>query len=114
MASEAEWAYLAGLLDADGSIGLIYSSNRTPHIVIRLRMSDKDIIWRAQKVTGLGTIRGPYRPYKLGKKDMYTWYVGKQRDVKILLGNVYPHMGDRSQEKIEDFLEIRKAKVTES
>ena len=107
-------AYLAGLIDADGTIvwniqprpkkpGKPQTFSRTARISIT--MCDLDVLESVHKHTGLGHI---YVEKKVGqgtkghqsKKTAYRWAVHKREEIQQLVECVLPYMGTRKGSKM--------------
>lgn len=99
-----ELGYVAGIIDGEGYIRRP-SCGRT--IEIKVKMTDLDVLERCKRITGVGSISGPYVPSN-GNKPQWTWAIGA-RDSAALAMTIYPLMSDRRQERIrEALLEWRK------
>lgn len=89
--------YLAGLLDADGSLSFVFRSDENSegryYIGLRLGLSSSDAVdvsgftESLPAITGMGTVQryGSSRQYK-------TWVVSKRADLEILLPRLIKHM----------------------
>ena len=104
------WPYLAGLIDADGTI--VWSIrprkgqkpgpaklNRSHRISVT--MCDLDILETIHQMTGLGAVYLERRKgVNGGTKDVYRWSVQKRADLQIILPKIYPFMGSRKSAKL--------------
>jgi hypothetical protein len=100
MAKVAEIAWLAGLLEGDGSFqlhdnGSKGKKNKCP--LIALSMLDLDVVERVSKIFGCNIGK-----YLTPKKDkyIYTARTGKRSIVEPLILALYPYMGARRKEQI--------------
>ncbi len=88
-------AYVAGIIDGEGSIGITrvtkpQNKKQIGHNArIRVTMTDKDIIyWLKNSFGGYATFEK--RPYPW--KDCYTWTIRDSDIVKRFLDKVYPYL----------------------
>ena len=101
--TEIEIAWVAGLLEGEGCWAI---NRNTPYKRwITTTMTDRDVLEKAQKYTGVGTIQLGEAPGQPHHKQCYRWMVIAKRDREWLTHLVYPHMGKRRQQKIQEFLQ---------
>src|SRR6266851_166503 len=106
--TEIELAWLAGLLEGEGSFGfgVIKRPDRqsdTSYIRVRLSMTDHDVIQRAANLTG-APVCGPYRG-KSGK-DKPIWCADVPGyKAEIIMRQILPFMGERRTAQITKALE---------
>ena len=68
--------------------------------------TDLDVIERAQRIVGLGSItERPPHPDR-GKKVLYTWRITRQRDASLIIELLLPYLGTRRTEKAHEALAI--------
>lgn len=91
MTRSIDLAWLAGLVEGEGYIGL----RRTYQPILQLDMTDLDVVDRVLTVTGVGTLR-PAKELPSGKTS-YRWVVTSSRDAAALLMTLYPLLGERRQ-----------------
>lgn len=88
MATEAEKAYLAGIIDADGCIGASVSATRkaggVPQVkfIVYIKMADREAVDLAHSLYGGSLIRET--PKKIGHKPLYKWQVYGKRAITCL------------------------------
>lgn len=102
----ADIAWLAGLLEGEGSI-FERPQNSRPSWTISIEMTDKDVVERAAKVWGHGNVRKVpkrQRPQSLGTKDIYVWRFEDRGQVYALLAAIYPWLGNRRRKKAKKAL----------
>jgi hypothetical protein len=92
-------AWLAGLLEGEGSFGFP-AIGRSP--VIRLQMTDKDVVVRAARLLGV-RLQTPNKPRKEGHAVSYSICAAGRRAIEWMM-TIYVFMGDRRKEKIHDIL----------
>ena len=73
---------------------------------IRIKMTDKDVL---ESVADLwdAPLRGPYQnkgPALKKWKDYYQVETGKRDKIFEIVSDIYPYMGDRRKEKMDEFL----------
>jgi hypothetical protein len=101
--SETGVAWLAGLLEGEGYFKLRtfvndYGEYGYPNI--RMNMTDEDVVRRAQRVSGVGTVHGPSKPRVAHHKPQWTWAVSRCREAMALMELILPYMGQRRTEQI--------------
>lgn len=94
-------AWLAGILEGEGYFGLRRAGSS---IYIQLSMVDGDVVERAQRIFGAGSIKTRVLP---SGKTCYTLSVLRQEDAKSWMERLLPYMGQRRAARIRDCLDIR-------
>lgn len=101
--TEVEIAYLAGIFEGEGSVsvGTVYRGKQhdTLQLIVRVGMSDADVIIRLQQITGVGTISS-YQPNRAGSKMCYRWSVTNRDECDTVLAAIWPYLGVRRREQI--------------
>lgn len=99
--SKADVAWIAGLFEGEGHIGLRASSPR-----VELVSTDLDVISRFHSVVGLGRLKGPYqRKGGEGKwKPITRWSCGG-RDAVNFLQLIRPWLGERRGQRADEAIE---------
>ena len=104
------WAYLAGVIDADGTIVW----NVTPRISkkpgpvklkrthrISVTMCDLDILENIQFMTGMGAVYLERRKgVNGGNMHVYRWSIQARADLQFVAPLIYPFMGFRKAAKL--------------
>ncbi len=104
------WAYLAGIIDADGTIVW----NVTPRVAkkpgpvklkrthrISVTMCDLDILENIQYMTGRGAVYLERRKgVGGGNLHVYRWSIQARADLQFVLPLIYPYMGYRKGAKL--------------
>lgn len=90
--------YLAALVEGEGCFSAT-KGERGWSRRLRVEMTDEDILHYLKKITGVGSITGPY--YRENWKPIWHWSVNKKADLEVLLGNIYPIMGIRRKAQID-------------
>ncbi len=104
------WAYLAGVIDADGTIVW----NVTPRITkkrgpvklkrthrISVTMCDLDILENIQFMTGMGAVYLERRKgVNGGTMHVYRWSIQSRADLQFVAPLIYPYMGFRKGSKL--------------
>lgn len=101
-----EWA--AGLFEGEGSVSIYKIANRSNsyRTIISLRSCDKDVLEKFCSIVGVGKVLGPYQNKNKNRKDWYDWAVQNYRDCLFVLGQLYPFLGSRRKNKVDEFIEI--------
>lgn len=99
--TENEIAWLAGLLEGEGSFNL----NKKHSIAVKLEMTDEDVVRKAQSTTGVGrVVARPSR--KKGHKPTWSWVITGNNANSVLV-QILPFMGARRTEAIQNLLSAR-------
>jgi hypothetical protein len=102
--------WVAGLLEGEGCF-LLHRDRQSwgghKYVYYRPRvicaMTDRDVIERLQRVTGMGRI-AIGRATAPGHKPYWRWTVSRDGDAIRLMKALYPHMGERRRAKIDEIL----------
>lgn len=105
--TEAEWAWIAGLLEGEGSFGL--TDGTRPRVEIN--MTDYDVILRIANLLQVGKLQDVPRA-KYGSKDSLHLDIRKARDAVWVMQSVLPWMGNRRAMKITQILSAWEASPT--
>jgi hypothetical protein len=103
--------WVAGLLEGEGSFLMRKNRGYRGSIAIALQMTDEDVIQKAASLLR-GKVYGPHGPYGQSKK--VTWQVvifGKSAAEWMM--TLYPLMGKRRRERIEELLTFWKTQPTQ-
>lgn len=93
--------WLAGLLEGEGH----FQSN-PPNIV--LRMTDRDVVERAMRVAGCGSLNGPFPVKAAHHNPIWGWKVSTSGNVLALALLLLPHMGARRAREIRKMISFAK------
>lgn len=109
--SPAEWAWFAGLFEAQGSLVLHRSSRWRCRF--QLKSTDEDVVRLARERVG-GRLFGPYA-YRSSdgshRKPFWLW-VSDGLDVLEIAAQIWPWLGERRRAKLREFgLEPRPASL---
>jgi len=103
MATEIEWAWLAGLLEGEGCFTLRKSKKGTPRWpMIQLGMNDADVVKHAMEIAGVGQAREEERVRAGVSKTFYKWDVTRSEDAVMVMRRILPYMGERRSERIHE------------
>lgn len=111
IASATDRAYIAGLIDADGTVGFKITGKGNAHGYVWVYSSDFDLVAWLLSFGGTLTTREP-RIGGLQKLLMHRWSVQNNRDVLALLGMVVPYMRIKKAKALT-VLEVVQARVRE-
>jgi hypothetical protein len=93
--TETEIAWIAGLLEGEGSF--LVKTGTQGYPVIQCSMTDKDIMIRLQSLCG-GSLSS-HKPKNLNWKETHVWRLGGVAALDIM-SKILPHMGERRTNKI--------------
>jgi hypothetical protein len=107
--TDAEIAWLAGIIEGEGCITIRYRPH--PEIVVKVKMTDEDVISNLQKVSGIGKLGKPHTPKNPKWSPTWTWTVSAIADCWTILWLIRPWMGRRRLARIQEALDILEAKL---
>lgn len=95
-------AWLAGLIEGDGSMAVVQTCPRYKCGSIRIAMLDKDIIQRVANIfkSNIGSYLTPK-----GDKTMYRTAAYKRNIVEPLIWGIYEFMGIRRKQQIHKIMD---------
>lgn len=104
-------AWAAGLFEGEGSIYLDRSDQRRRGGRVRLGMSlsttDEDVARKFSGVAG-GSVFGPYTA-KRSTKPYWTWHLRDQEAIHVLVNALWPYLGKRRRQQIDEALGAKDA-----
>lgn len=101
MWTREEMAWVAGLFEGEGSISTAGKST----FVLRLAMTDEDVIRRLHRITGVGNVYD--KPAQIvGHKHQWIWIVSKQEHLQAMLAAMWPWLCSRRRAKAVEALEV--------
>jgi hypothetical protein len=94
-------AWLSGLMEGEGYLGIVHGRG-----IIRVVMTDVDVIEHVKEVSGIGTV------YQLPQraehhKTAYSWTVAREASIPGLLQAVAPLLGERRRERAGAILALQ-------
>ena len=105
MPTEVEIAWLAGLIEGEGSIvrALPDKGNPKGRYLFTLEMTDEDVVRRAQAIFGAGKVRES-KTRGIGKLPRWVWRLDNRPDVHRLVTLIYPYLGERRKTRAKEAL----------
>lgn len=101
--SDFELGWLVGIIEGEGSISCRYNK-KTGYLCAELTVSstDEDTIDTLHKIyPGKSSY---VKKYKNHYKEQYIWAVTSRQGIRTVLNTIYPHMGKRRRERIDQLL----------
>ena len=109
-------AYVAGLFEGEGSVGAYLSGrDRTPRLMVKVKMTDREPLELAQRLTGMGKLYGPYNYGDRGynnlvkrpatTKSYWVWAVHPS-EAAALFKAIHPWLSPRRIEQWETALKV--------
>lgn len=87
-------AWLAGLIDGEGTIGVYKNSNghggRFVQYTLQVVNTHVGALRRCRKISGVGSVNPKWRAKQ--HKPCWAWKVSSQRDIIAVLEQVLPHL----------------------
>lgn len=107
--SDVELAWLAGLLEGEGSFMFHCDpakDNQRARVIVRVavHMTDKDVVERVRDIVGVGNVL-PRKPGKAHHKVTYRWALSAKAAAIDLMTLLRPHMGERRRAQIDACIE---------
>lgn len=103
--TEAETAWVAGILEGEGSFFVSERENRV-RACVSMCSTDRDVLGRLVAVTGVGGISSPIE-HGGSRKTIWQWIVSAAREVETLVIALRPWMCARRGAAIDDMLARR-------
>jgi len=95
--------WVAGIIEGEGSISTTAVQkigNVYIYPLIKVTMTDEDMVRRLHEWTGLGRVSGPFSPPSRGdNKPHWDWNVNRIAHVEALLTAIWPFLGERRREQ---------------
>lgn len=95
-------AWVIGLFEGEGSIVF---NTRGHGVTLSIQMIDEDVIRKFHSLVGMGSVGGPYKKSNTKHQDSWTWRTARAVDVKTLLEDWLPSLGERRQQRVVQALE---------
>lgn len=110
MTREAEIAWLAGIMEGEGSFGAVSRGKSEYAPRVALCMTDRDVVIRAFEIADCGRIYGPYEVLESNVgpgpfKKRYQWIV-QGKEAIAFMELVLPYMFERRATKIQEILSV--------
>jgi hypothetical protein len=103
--TDIDAAWLAGLLEGEGYFQITKPRHHHPtQVVIRLAMTDKDVVEKAAKL--LNNVPINEKAKTTERKTIYAISLTKRDEVEKVLLQILPYMGSRRTQKINECLEV--------
>ena len=103
--ADIDAAWLAGLLEGEGYFQITKPRHHHPtQIVIRLSMTDKDVVEKAAKL--LNNVPINEKAKTTERKTIYAISLTKRDEVEKVLLQILPHMGSRRTQRINECLKV--------
>jgi hypothetical protein len=101
--ADIDAAWLAGLLEGEGYFQITKPRHHHPtQIVIRLSMTDKDVVEKAAKL--LNNVPINEKAKTTERKTIYAISLTKRDEVEKVLLQILPYMGSRRTQRINECL----------
>ncbi len=101
--SDFELGWLVGIIEGEGSISCRYNK-KTGYLCAELTVSstDEDMV---DRLHDLYPGKSAYvKKYKNHYKEQYIWAVTSRQGIRTIVNTIYPYMGKRRKEKIDQVL----------
>jgi hypothetical protein len=99
--SQSALAWIAGLVEGEGTF-----TNSGSASVLRVVMTDLDVLERVERITGVGLIR-PITSRQPHHKQAYGWQVKRREHLEPLARLLWPLMGQRRRSQMESCKTLR-------
>jgi hypothetical protein len=98
--------WFVGILEGEGTFAIERKEQgKYKYPRVKVKMTDVDIIIRLHQVSGVGDIYGPYTdPKRPQDKQAFVWRTNRSTDAVAVLNLIYPYMGERRKQQIEEGL----------
>jgi len=112
--TEVQKAYLAGYLDADGYVGMVFLKSKAHfgeiRIEINIASTCKKTIEEIRDIVGYGVI--DEKRSKSLRKPCYVWRINSQKEILDFLINILPYSRTkrRQLELLKEYIESRRSR----
>lgn len=97
-------AWAAGILEGEGTFLLVNDRGRV-RPVVRVSMTDEDVILKLKGILGVGTIVSKRPPsLKDHYKSRYVLSIDRQAEAYFVMMAMFPWLGERRKSKIEEIV----------
>ena len=100
MGNREDLAWVAGLFDGEGCF---HAQKANGKYYLRSQLSQSgspELLYRCQKITGLGAVGGPYKPtYPRKCKDRFCWAVAGFEQTQALIALLWEWLGTAKREQ---------------
>lgn len=103
-ASATDLAYLAGIIDGEGTILHQAAGRSTPIWTVKFNMTDRPLVEWVHSFGGTFNVRPPAKP---GHKEQYAWAVNRQLDVLTFLEAILPYLRVKRARAEEALADLR-------
>ena len=101
-----ETAWLAGILEGEGSFVISYRKGQTtPWCGVMMASTDQDVIEHVAQLLKT-SVTGPIKQPKAHWKPQWKTSLARRFDLEHILPLLRPYMGRRRQAKIDELLEV--------
>jgi hypothetical protein len=107
--NEIELAWAAGFWDGEGSVSLSYRGvyNR-PRIIVEIAQVHREVLDRFTAATGMGKVRGPYRPKTKNAQPYYRWGLEGTTHLHLLKNKIYTYLGSEKRNQIDRAIDAQR------
>lgn len=106
--SDVDLGWVAGILEGEGYFGIYTPKGRKmSKVAIVCRMTDRDVIYDLQRLTGVGAIyQEKIKLNAAGKplKQSWAWEIKRKGEVDQLCKIILPHLRKRRSAKVEEII----------
>jgi len=96
---DTDLAYIAGLLDGEGTISIAAGSKKWPALRVEIASTDYEVLHYAEQVLGVGKIHSQGQFHPLGGRPCFKYYIYCQKASDVL-GLVLPYLHIKKQQAI--------------
>jgi hypothetical protein len=93
-----DWAWFAGLFEGEGTIGFTGANT----VRLAIKMTDRDVLERAQRVAGGKVRRSPRKNIPAHWKPIWDWYIDRSDLVGPVLEKIEPYLLARRRGRLEE------------
>src|SRR5512146_946073 len=98
MATDIEWAWLAGLFEGEGHIGLVGQNS----VRLMINMTDLDVLERVRDIAGGTIVTVKEKRVPNHWKPKWCWSLGNQDGVRPALERMKPYLLSRRLARLEE------------
>lgn len=86
-------AWVSGFFDGEGCFTIRQNKYGKQYAMVTVSQVHREVLEKCQRITGLGTIGGPYQAKQPNRQPSYRWRMYNFEQVQALLAMMWPWLG---------------------
>lgn len=102
--TELDIAWFAGLYEGEGCLGYYVDKRGYSSVRLYIESTDEDVIARLYTMWGGRVWESNYPSKPSHYKSSWRWGISNRADVRRIIKEIYPYLGQRRREKCDEVL----------